>query len=771
MSIQDIQANPQVTSNFYLASIHQALTGSNLSNISLPPSPPPFTPPTYGIWINSLWFLSLVISMTCAVLANLLQQWARKYLKVTQPLSASSEPRRARYRAFYAEGVENFLLPWVFEALPAMLHLSVFLFFAGLVVFLWNFDPTISKLILSWVTGCVILYGYITFVPIFRHDSPYNTPLSPLAWSIVTGVSFLTLRVFEWVSYFLNILLFIPRFIFTLIRLFLGNLYRRYILCLSSPFSQLAWGIVTGVSFVIFRVVFTIFCIFFFYILGFILRVILFTLINLIYWCLVSPFILFLQWCFDDSDVQFIFNGFSIDCNRLAEAGDRHRKLFSQGMHKTAKKAALGLQSGLSGRAFMWTFNSSHEDEELEGFFSSLPGFRQSNDDKDFLDKLTVDQKENLWSGLVGFLDRTFSSHSLSKADKDRRATICADALDPLAFPYILDSVISEGQCAPVQSVELARFVGRLNTGKDIGAPMLTQAIVSCVVATAQLRNGDWFVITSDKLGVKEPVLRNYTPPDLSLALLIHVTCQQLHHFKDPSWPSNKFSKVLRAASKFKVQQSSPKLRHGFCSLWNQLVEKSKKDKDVTRFILGPIYKVYADIHQLSHPATGSRFFARTQARTSEVADILKNPHEYVPCANDAHHLDMTSLIPNGNDTTLITFARIAALPHSTAETTPALALVTTAPGASPAMSLATEPGAAAEDGGKSKPASLKEMDDLDTPSVNQAHTSTPDPRSSSLLSVTNSKGADAGRSSEPSVERTGGDSDPPLSHRGDDIV
>ncbi|KAN0137026.1 hypothetical protein V8E53_005023 [Lactarius tabidus] len=185
MSIQDIQADPQDTSNFYLASIHQALTGgSNLSSISLPSSPPAFTPPTYGIWVNSLWFLSLVISMTCAVLANLLQQWARKYLKVTQPRSTASEPRRAHYRAFYADGVENFYLPWVFEALPAMLHVSVFLFFAGLVVFLWNFDPTISKLILSWVAGCVVLYGYITFIPTFRHDSPYNTPLSPLAWSI-----------------------------------------------------------------------------------------------------------------------------------------------------------------------------------------------------------------------------------------------------------------------------------------------------------------------------------------------------------------------------------------------------------------------------------------------------------------------------------------------------------------------------------------------------------------------------------------------------------
>ncbi|KAN0128442.1 hypothetical protein V8E53_013741 [Lactarius tabidus] len=99
--------------------------------------------------------------MTCAILANLLQQWVQKYLKVTQPRSTTSEPR-------------------VFEALPAVLHLSVFLFFAGPVVFLWNFDPTISKLILS----------------------PYDAPLSSLAWSIVTGVPYISLQVFELVFYF-----------------------------------------------------------------------------------------------------------------------------------------------------------------------------------------------------------------------------------------------------------------------------------------------------------------------------------------------------------------------------------------------------------------------------------------------------------------------------------------------------------------------------------------------------------------------------------------
>ena len=61
-----------------------------------------------------------------------------------------------------------------------MLHLSVFFFFAGLVVFLRKFDHTISKLVLSWVSLCTVLYGCATVAPIFRQDSPYSTPFTPL---------------------------------------------------------------------------------------------------------------------------------------------------------------------------------------------------------------------------------------------------------------------------------------------------------------------------------------------------------------------------------------------------------------------------------------------------------------------------------------------------------------------------------------------------------------------------------------------------------------
>jgi hypothetical protein len=190
VSIQDIRPDPQDTSNFYLANIYQTLTDPDRTNISkyLPSSPPPFSPPNYAVWVNALWFMSLVISLTCALLATFLQQWARRYLKITQP--RYSLHKRARIRAFFAEGVEKCLLPWVVETLPTLLHISLFLFFAGLVVFLSNVNMTIFKLVLSWVGMCTALYGCITLMPIFRHDTPYHTSLSSSAWPSVIGIAF-----------------------------------------------------------------------------------------------------------------------------------------------------------------------------------------------------------------------------------------------------------------------------------------------------------------------------------------------------------------------------------------------------------------------------------------------------------------------------------------------------------------------------------------------------------------------------------------------------
>ena len=129
----DVDSGPPTEPTGYVQllpyNIYQTIADPSRSNISrsLPASLPPFSPPTYAVWVNSLWFLSLVTSITCALLATLLQQWARGYLKATQP--RYSLHKRARHRSFFFEGVEKCFLPSAVEALPTLLHLSVFLFF------------------------------------------------------------------------------------------------------------------------------------------------------------------------------------------------------------------------------------------------------------------------------------------------------------------------------------------------------------------------------------------------------------------------------------------------------------------------------------------------------------------------------------------------------------------------------------------------------------------------------------------------------------------
>jgi hypothetical protein len=192
VSIQDLRPNPQDTSAFYLQNIYQLLADPNISRTSIlatPAKPPPFSPPKYAIWVNSFWFLSLVINLTCAMLATLLQQWARRYVTMSHP-PRSSPQERARIRAFFAEGIDKLHLPLAVEALPTLLHASLFLFFSGLLVFLFNINHTVFSFVAWWIGLSAVVYGCITMMPIFRHDSPYYAPLSSSAWFIYTGVSY-----------------------------------------------------------------------------------------------------------------------------------------------------------------------------------------------------------------------------------------------------------------------------------------------------------------------------------------------------------------------------------------------------------------------------------------------------------------------------------------------------------------------------------------------------------------------------------------------------
>ena len=198
MTVIDLKPNSQDTTAFYLENIYQLLADPNVSQVSIPVSPvrpPAFSPPSYVIWVNALWFLSLTISLTCAMLATLLHQWARRYLRITQRPRYSPHDG-ARIRAFFAHGVEKLRFSWAVDAIPTLIHVSLFLFFAGLLIYLFNINHTVFRVVVWWVAVSGAAYLLITAMPIIRLDSLYRAPLSSIAFRASAGVLFTVFFIF-----------------------------------------------------------------------------------------------------------------------------------------------------------------------------------------------------------------------------------------------------------------------------------------------------------------------------------------------------------------------------------------------------------------------------------------------------------------------------------------------------------------------------------------------------------------------------------------------
>jgi hypothetical protein len=132
------------------------------------------------------------MSLTGALLAVFIQQWAQSYLHATQGRRSPRE--RARIRIFHAEGLEKLYLHWVTRAVPILIHISLFLFFSGLPIFLFSVNRTVFNVVITWLALCVAGYACITLMPIFCQNSPYYSPLSSSTWWCVTNTLFVIYR-------------------------------------------------------------------------------------------------------------------------------------------------------------------------------------------------------------------------------------------------------------------------------------------------------------------------------------------------------------------------------------------------------------------------------------------------------------------------------------------------------------------------------------------------------------------------------------------------
>jgi Family of unknown function (DUF6535) len=150
-----LKPDPRDKWAFYLAKTLQLLSEEDENRTSLPPppfkDPSHFSPSIYVVLVNSLWFLSLGISLSSILLASVPRRWAHQYSDGLSSTLRRGRPRTTATRRHALGGDDLRMvidglrddddllpIPWLIVALPTMLRVSLYLFFAGFAVLVFS---------------------------------------------------------------------------------------------------------------------------------------------------------------------------------------------------------------------------------------------------------------------------------------------------------------------------------------------------------------------------------------------------------------------------------------------------------------------------------------------------------------------------------------------------------------------------------------------------------------------------------------------------------
>ncbi|RPD54912.1 hypothetical protein L226DRAFT_434943, partial [Lentinus tigrinus ALCF2SS1-7] len=130
----------------------------------------PFRASSSAIWLNALWFSSLVFSLGSALLALFVKQW------IYDATVGGNSRESARLRQFRLNGLLRWRVGTIVVVLPIMLQLASILFLGGLVVLLWTLHATVAA-IASLLVGLLFTFFLaVTILPVFRSDCSYRSP-------------------------------------------------------------------------------------------------------------------------------------------------------------------------------------------------------------------------------------------------------------------------------------------------------------------------------------------------------------------------------------------------------------------------------------------------------------------------------------------------------------------------------------------------------------------------------------------------------------------
>ncbi|KAH9832087.1 uncharacterized protein C8Q71DRAFT_281135 [Rhodofomes roseus] len=138
-----------------------------------------FVPEAYAIRVNTFWFASLVVSVSVAFLTILARQWLASLDGDLHP-SAEGRGRQFQYRY---DNTRAWSLGSALECLPLLLHMSLLLFFAGLIDFLWATNSTVAIVATVLIGLTVAIYIGTYVLSHLSSTCPYRTSVDPTTWT------------------------------------------------------------------------------------------------------------------------------------------------------------------------------------------------------------------------------------------------------------------------------------------------------------------------------------------------------------------------------------------------------------------------------------------------------------------------------------------------------------------------------------------------------------------------------------------------------------
>ncbi|KAI4522685.1 hypothetical protein K525DRAFT_255404 [Schizophyllum commune Loenen D] len=138
----------------------------------------------FDYWCNTLWFISLALSLSTALMAVLVKQWLQAYHS-----NVSGTPQdQALSRQFRLLGIQRWNVPLIIGLLPMLLHASLLLFFVGLSLYLFTIATAIAWAVTAVALLVYSLYLAANVLPMLDSQCPYRTPLSHYGYMLASGL-------------------------------------------------------------------------------------------------------------------------------------------------------------------------------------------------------------------------------------------------------------------------------------------------------------------------------------------------------------------------------------------------------------------------------------------------------------------------------------------------------------------------------------------------------------------------------------------------------